>query len=159
MHAQTNPARPNRNPSGEPRTTLPPHERCRLALKSMSTTLPAGVTFAAPIAPRYAQILSPDAIAFIVRLQRSFNARRKQLLTARAVRQAALDAGARPDFLPETKHIRNSEWTVAPLPADLLDRRAEITGPVDRKMIINALNSGAKGYMADFQECTTTRRL
>jgi malate synthase len=82
----------------------------------MSTTLPAGVTFAAPIAPRYAQILSPEAIAFLVRLQRSFNARRKQLLAARAVRQAALDAGAKPDFLPETAHIRNSEWTVAPLP-------------------------------------------
>src|ERR1039457_6081907 len=121
----------------------------------MSPPLPAGATFAAPIAPRYAQILTPEAVAFIVRLQRSFNARRKQLLAARAVRQAALDAGARPDFLPETKHIRESEWTVAPLPADLLDRRAEITGPVDRKMIINALNPGAKVFMADFEDSTT----
>src|ERR1035441_9139125 len=98
----------------------------------MSTTLPAGVEINAPLSPR-----------------------RKQLLAARALRQAALDAGARPDFLPETAHIRNSEWTVAPLPADLLDRRVEITGPVDRKMIINALNSGAKVYMADFEDSTT----
>src|ERR1035441_4532594 len=115
----------------------------------MPTTLPAGVEINAPISAAHANILSPEAIAFIVRLQRSFNARRKQLLAARAVRQAALDAGARPDFLPETKHVRDSEWPVAPLPADLLDRRAEITGPVDRKMIINALNSGAKVYMAE----------
>ena len=71
------------------------------------------------------------------------------------MRQAALDAGAKPDFLPETEHIREAEWTVAPLPADLLDRRVEITGPVDRKMIINALNSGAKVFMADFEDSTT----
>ena len=122
----------------------------------MSTvTAPAGVTFAAPIAPRYAQILTPEAIAFIVGLQRAFNARRKQLLAARTVRQAALDAGEKPDFLPETAHIRESEWTVAPLPADILDRRVEITGPVDRKMIINALNSGAKVFMADFEDSST----
>src|ERR1035441_7002931 len=99
----------------------------------MPTNLPAGVAISAPITDSYAKILTPEAVAFIVGLQRSFNARRKELLAARAVRQAALDAGAKPDFLPETKHIRESEWTVAPLPADLLDRRAEITGPVDRK--------------------------
>jgi malate synthase len=121
----------------------------------MSTTLPAGVHISAPISSRFAEILSPDAIAFIVGLQRKHNARRKQLLAARHVRQAALDSGAKPDFLPETKHIRESEWTVAPLPADLLDRRVEITGPVDRKMIINALNSGAKVFMADFEDSTT----
>ena len=104
---------------------------------------------------RYAAILTPEAVAFVVGLQRAFNARRKELLAARVVRQARLDAGEKPDFLPETKEIRESEWTVAPLPADLLDRRVEITGPVDRKMIINALNSGAKVFMADFEDSTT----
>jgi malate synthase len=121
----------------------------------MPTPLPAGIEFKAPITPRYAEILTPEAIAFIVGLQRKHNARRKELLAARQVRQAALDAGAKPDFLPETLNIRNSEWVVAPLPADLLDRRVEITGPVDRKMIINALNSGAKVFMADFEDSTT----
>src|ERR1700722_12826443 len=121
----------------------------------MSTTVAAGVEFVAPISPRYAQILTPEAIAFLAAPHRRHNARRKELLAARVVRQAALDAGAKPDFLPETKHIREAEWTVAPLPADLLDRRAAITGPVDRKMIINALNSGAKVYMADFEDSTT----
>jgi malate synthase len=119
------------------------------------STLPDGVAINAPIADRYAEILTPGAIAFVVRLQRAFNARRKQLLAARVTRQAALDAGSKPDFLPETREIRESEWTAAPLPADLLDRRVEITGPVDRKMIINALNSGAKVFMADFEDSTT----
>src|SRR3981189_2430153 len=100
-----------------------------------------GVEFVAPVTGRGAEVLTPEAVAFVVELQRAFNARRKELLAARVVRQARLDAEERPDFLPETKHIRESEWTVAPLPADLLDRRVEITGPVDRKMIINALNS------------------
>jgi malate synthase len=121
----------------------------------MPITAPAGVTFAAPISPRHAEILTPEALDFIVRLQRTFNPRRKERLAARVTRQAALDAGQRPDFLPETKSIREAEWTVAPLPADLLDRRVEITGPVDRKMIINALNSGAKVFMADFEDSTT----
>ncbi len=121
----------------------------------MSTPLPDGVQISAPVSPSYAKILTPDAIAFIVGLQRSFNARRKELLAARAVRQAALDAGAKPEFLAETRAIREAEWTVAPLPTDLLDRRVEITGPVDRKMIINALNSGAKVFMADFEDSTT----
>ena len=121
----------------------------------MSNTLPAGVQINAPISASYAEILTPEAIAFIVGLQRKHNARRKELLAARAVRQTALDAGARPDFLPATANIRASEWTVAPLPADLLDRRVEITGPVDRKMIINALNSGAKVFMADFEDSNT----
>jgi malate synthase len=121
----------------------------------MATTAPAGVEFSAPITPRYAEILTPEALDFIVGLQRQHNARRKELLAARTQRQAALDAGQKPDFLPQTKQIRDSEWTVAPLPADLLDRRVEITGPVDRKMIINALNSGAKVFMADFEDSTT----
>jgi len=120
-----------------------------------TVTAPAGVTFTAPILPRYAEILTPEVIAFLIRLQRAFNPRRKERLAARVTRQAALDAGQKPDFLPETKAIRDADWTVAPLPADLLDRRVEITGPVDRKMIINALNSGAKVFMADFEDSTT----
>ncbi|HEU5342445.1 malate synthase A [Edaphobacter sp.] len=114
-----------------------------------------GVEIVAPESARAAEVLTPEATAFVVGLQRAFNARRKELLAARTARQARLDAGERPDFLPETKAIRESEWTVAPLPQDLLDRRVEITGPVDRKMIINALNSGAKVYMADFEDSTT----
>src|ERR1019366_7135484 len=121
----------------------------------MTNQHPAGIEFKAPIPAKYAEILTPQAIAFIVGLQRKHNARRKELLAARATRQASLDAGQKPDFLPETLNIRNSEWIVAPLPADLLDRRVEITGPVDRKMIINALNSGAKVFMADFEDSTT----
>ena len=121
----------------------------------MATKLPAGVEILAPLAAAHNEILTPDALAFVVRLQRSFNARRKELLAARVTRQAALDAGKRPDFLPDTKHIRESDWRVAPIPADIQDRRVEITGPVDRKMIINALNSGAKVFMADFEDSTT----
>jgi malate synthase len=113
------------------------------------------VEFVAPATGRYAEILTPEAVAFVVGLQRTFNEQRKELLAARTVRQKRLDAGERPDFLKETKHIRESEWTVESLPADLLDRRVEITGPVDRKMIINALNSGAKVFMADFEDSTT----
>jgi len=114
-----------------------------------------GVEFRAPITEAYASILTPEAVAFIVDLQRTFNTRRKELLAARVERQKLLDAGVKPDFLPETKDIRESEWTVAPLPEDILDRRVEITGPVDRKMIINALNSGAKVFMADFEDSST----
>src|ERR1700754_4854154 len=113
------------------------------------------VEFKAEAAGRYAEILTPEAVAFVVGLQRTFNEQRKELLEARAARQKRLDAGERPDFLKETKHIRESEWTVAELPPDLLDRRVEITGPVDRKMIINALNSSAKVFMADFEDSTT----
>ncbi|HTD95429.1 MAG TPA: malate synthase A [Edaphobacter sp.] len=114
-----------------------------------------GVEFAAPIEGRYAEVLSPEAVSFVAGLQRTFNGRRKELLAARVERQKRLDAGEKPNFLEETRKIRESEWTVAPLPADLLDRRVEITGPVERKMIINALNSGAKVFMADFEDSTT----
>ncbi len=114
-----------------------------------------GVEVRSAISERYAEILTPEAMAFAVGLQRKFNERRKELLAARRVRQAKLDAGEKPDFLPETKSVRDADWVVAPLPADLLDRRVEITGPVERKMIINALNSGAKVFMADFEDSTT----
>jgi malate synthase len=114
-----------------------------------------GVEIHATLADRYNTVLTPEAMAFAVALQREFSGTRKELLAARVERQARLDAGERPDFLADTKGIRETEWTVSPLPADLLDRRVEITGPVDRKMIINALNSGAKVFMADFEDSTT----
>src|SRR5260370_37225780 len=96
------------------------------------------------------QIRPPEATAFLPGLGRSLEPRGQGLLAARRSRQQRIDAGELPDFLPETAHIREKEWTVAPIPHDLLDRRVEITGPVDRKMIINALNSGANVFMADF---------
>ena len=98
------------------------------------------------------QILTPAASSFLTKLAREFEARRQQLLARRRARQQQIDAGQFPDFLPETAHIREAEWTVAPIPHDLRDRRVEITGPVDRKMIINALNSGASVFMADFED-------
>ena len=114
-----------------------------------------GVEIHAPVTESYSEILTPEAIAFLADLQRAFNERRKALLEARKERQKRIDAGEKPNFLEETRNIREAAWTVAPLPADLLDRRVEITGPVDRKMIINALNSGAKVFMADFEDSST----
>ena len=104
---------------------------------------------------RFAEILSDEAVAFVADLHRRFGPTRKALLQARAERQARLDAGERPDFLPETKSVREGDWRVAPMPADLQDRRVEITGPVDRKMVINALNSGARVFMADLEDSCT----
>ena len=123
----------------------------------MSTiTLPEGVQITAEVTPEMAEILTPDALALVAKLHRAFESRRRELLEARVERAARLDAGELPDFLPETKGIRDDPtWKVAPAPADLQDRRAEITGPVDRKMIINALNSGAKVFMSDFEDSNT----
>jgi malate synthase len=98
------------------------------------------------------QILRPEASRFLTKLAREFESRRRELLQRRRTRQREIDARAMPDFLPETIAIRESDWTVAPIPKDLVDRRVEITGPVDRKMIINALNSGASVFMADFED-------
>ena len=117
--------------------------------------LPAGVTIDGAIKPGFEKVLTKEAVAFIVDLQRKFNARREELLAARVERQKRLDAGEKPDFLAATAKIRESDWTVAPLPKDILDRRVEITGPVDRKMIINALNCGANVFMADFEDAST----
>lgn len=114
-----------------------------------------GVQVKAPVHPSFKKVLTQDALQFIAALHRKFNARREQLLHQRSVRQVAIDNGALPDFLEETKEIRESEWRVAPVPECLQDRRVEITGPVDRKMIINALNSGAKVFMADFEDSTS----
>ncbi|MFZ5675453.1 MAG: malate synthase A [Pseudomonadota bacterium] len=114
--------------------------------------LPKGVTFTAKVKPGYERILTADAVAFVARLHRHFEDRRRSLIKARAERQKLFDKGVLPDFLPETKSIRDGSWTVAPIPADLQDRRVEITGPTDRKMVINALNSGAKVFMTDFED-------
>ncbi len=117
--------------------------------------IPAGMQVQGRITPEYAQILTPDALEFLAKLHRNFNARRLELLARRGRRQKELDAGKLPDFLPETKHIRDADWQVAPVPQDLQDRRVEITGPTDRKMVINALNSGASMFMADFEDSST----
>ena len=114
-----------------------------------------GVTITAPLKERYDQILTPAALAFVVELHRRFGPRRAELLARRKERQIRLDGGEMPDFLPETREIREGEWQVAPCPPDLQNRRVEITGPVERKMIINALNSGAKVFMADFEDSTS----
>jgi malate synthase len=109
-------------------------------------------TTAVPFSAVETEILTPDAREFLNDLARTFENRRQELLARREVRQKEIDAGQLPDFLPETAQVRESEWIVAPIPQDLLDRRVEITGPVDRKMIINALNSGASVFMADFED-------
>ncbi|MFI6451142.1 malate synthase A [Streptosporangium amethystogenes] len=111
-----------------------------------------GVEISGPSQDRFDEILTPEALAFVATLQREFNDRRLELLQARQDRQAELSAGGTLDFLPETRHVRESEWHVAPPAPGLEDRRVEITGPVDRKMTINALNSGAKVWLADFED-------
>jgi malate synthase len=103
----------------------------------------------------YDRILTPAALGFVAHLHRKYEARRRTLMGARAERQKKLDAGETYAFLPETRSIRDGEWTIAPVPADLQDRRVEITGPVERKMVINALNSGASTFMADFEDSLT----
>ncbi|WP_432724110.1 malate synthase A [Jeongeupia wiesaeckerbachi] len=121
----------------------------------MSQQLPQGVQIHAPISDDFAAILTPEALAFVAKLHRAFEGRRQELLARRVLRQQELDAGKRPDFLAETAHIRAGEWQIAPVPADLALRRVEITGPVEKKMIINALNSGADSYMTDFEDSNT----
>ncbi|NBB15340.1 malate synthase A [Caulobacter sp. SLTY] len=121
----------------------------------MPLDIASDFTITGPVEGRAKEILTPEALAFVADLHRRFDARRRELLAARAARQAQFDAGELPDFLAETASVRAGDWKVAPIPADLLDRRVEITGPVDRKMIINALNSGAKVFMADFEDATS----
>ncbi len=115
-------------------------------------SLPKGVQITAPISAEFGSILSHEALTLVANLHRAFEARRQSLLAARAVRQREFDGGLLPDFLPETKSLREADWTVSPQPADLQDRRVEITGPTDRKMVINALNCGASTFMADFED-------
>ena len=119
------------------------------------STQTTGIEVVGALEAQYDEILTPEALNFIEELERNFGERRVELLQYRKKRQEEIDNGKLPDFLPETKHIRNEEWTVAPLPKDLQDRRVEITGPTDRKMVINALNSGAKLFMADFEDATS----
>ncbi|MBK9245968.1 MAG: malate synthase A [Burkholderiales bacterium] len=114
--------------------------------------MPQGVEIRAPMKPGFEAILTPEALALVARLHRGFNPRRKELLARRLERAKRLDAGERPDFLAETRQVRDGDWTIAPVPKDLQCRRVEITGPVERKMIINALNSGADSYMTDFED-------
>src|SRR6187401_3273162 len=124
-------------------------------MSSSMIPTPAGVQLLGAVTSAFAEILTPDALAFVAKLQRAFGNRREECLQRRQDRQAALDRGETLDFLPETKSIREGDWTCAPIPADIRDRRVEITGPTDRKMVINALNSGAKMFMADFEDANS----
>jgi malate synthase len=124
----------------------------------MSTpTYGPGIEITGTVTPEFAEILTGDAVAFAARLQRAFGGRRDELLALRDARQKRFDAGELPQFLAETRDVREGNWTCDPVGADIQDRRVEITGPVDRKMIINALNSGAKVFMADFEDANTPR--
>ena len=120
----------------------------------MQTGAP-GIEIKASVNDTQAEILTQEALRFLASLAGEFDGRRLELLERRKIRQTEIDAGHFPDFLPETAEIRAAEWTVAPIPADLMDRRVEITGPVDRKMIINALNSGANMFMADLEDANS----
>ena len=123
----------------------------------MDTASQTAARAASQVDNQAASILTPQALRLVTELQRRFNPRRLELLAARQQRQAAIDAGALPDFLPETAAIRAADWKIAPVPADLQDRRVEITGPVERKMMINALNSRALAFMADCEDsCAPT---
>lgn len=117
--------------------------------------LPNGITINAAVSPEFLKILTPEALALVASLNRKFEGRRQELLAARAARAKMLDSGELPDFLPETQHIRDGDWKIAQIPKALECRRVEITGPVERKMIINALNSGADSYMSDFEDSNT----
>jgi len=119
------------------------------------TEVVGGVELLAPREERDDEVLTPDALAFVAELHRRFDGTRRALLAARVKRRAQLDAGELPDFLPETRAVREGDWRVEPVPPDLQDRRVEITGPVDRKMVINALNSGARCFMADFEDANS----
>lgn len=117
--------------------------------------LPAGVALKSPVTGDQGRVLTPDALSFVADLHRRFEAERRARLTERVERQKRFDEGALPDFLPETREIREGDWTVGHIPGDLQDRRVEITGPTDRKMVINALNSGAKVFMTDFEDANS----
>ena len=124
-------------------------------------TYAEGVEFTAPIPDEFAEVLTPEAVSFVARLSREFSGRVDELLAKRAERQERINAGEMPDFLPETREIREGDWKIAPIPDDLRERRVELTGPPDRKMTINALNSGASCWMADFEDanCPTWRNM
>jgi malate synthase len=125
------------------------------AAEKQILNLPKGVTVTGKLSARFEEILTHDALAFVADLHRRFDATRKRLLALRAERQKRFDAGETPDFLAETKHVREGDWKVGAIPADLQDRRVEITGPTDRKMVVNALNCGAKVFMTDFEDANS----
>ncbi len=114
-----------------------------------------GLEITGEVTSDFAEILTPEALKFVMKLHRQFNDRRLVLLQKRVERQAEIDGGNMPDFLSDFKHIKEGDWQVAPIPDDLQDRRVEITGPAERKMIINALNSGANVFMADFEDANS----
>ena len=122
---------------------------------SKTSEEPEGVEIRPPVSADDVFLFSPDALEFLADLHRKFDPIRQALLQRRVERQRRLDRGEDFDFLPETASIRDSTWTIAPVPPDLQDRRVEITGPTDRKMMINALNSGASAFMADFEDANT----
>ena len=126
-------------------------------MSNATSALPAGVQISAPLPAEYARALTPEALAFVAELARFARPRVEELLERRRLRQKLFDAGQQLDFMPETLKIRQGSWQAAPAPRDLLDRRVEITGPPSRKMVINALNSGASVFMADFEDaCAPT---
>ena len=124
-------------------------------IDAISALAREGIEVLGPIGAQYDEILTPEALRFVASLQRTFGARREELLGRRVEAQKKIDSGVLPDFLPETEGIRAGDWKVAPIPDMLQDRRVEITGPVDRKMVINALNSGASVFMADFEDANS----
>ncbi|MGH3144707.1 MAG: malate synthase A, partial [Rubrobacter sp.] len=115
-------------------------------------TYAEGVEFTAPISDQFGEILTPEAVGFVAKLAREYSGRVDEILAKRSERQERISAGEMPDFLPETREIREGDWKIAPIPEALQDRRVEITGPPDRKMLINALNCGAPMYMTDFED-------
>src|SRR5947199_224723 len=115
-------------------------------------SLPAGIRLDGSAVSGIETVMTPAALSFVAKLHRAFELRRQELLARRAARQSEFDTGKLPDFLPDTAAMRDRDWTIAPQPKDMLDRRVEITGPTDRKMVINALNSGASTFMADFED-------
>jgi malate synthase len=135
---------------GEPRELHNQEEREMTAGQSIGTG--SGIELRGPMPDNYRTVLSPEALGFVARLHRTFNSRREALLRRRVERQWALSAGTRPDFLAETEEVRQGQWQVAAAPDDLQKRRVEITGPADRKMMINALNSGASVFMVDLED-------
>src|SRR3712207_8739397 len=120
-----------------------------------------GVEVTKEVPEEFREILSPEAVAFVAKLAREFTPTVEERLRARQERQERINAGEMPDFLPETREIREGDWMIAPVPGDLQDRRVELTGPPDTKMTINALNSGASTWMADFEDanCPTWRNM
>ncbi len=129
-----------------------------LQTSGQTLELPTGVELIGPLPPGAAEILTREALEFVADLVRRFDWRRRELLERRRELQAKWDSGWRPAFLPDTTYLRTADWTIAPLPSELEDRRVEITGPTDRKMIINALNSGASVFMADFEDSNSPTR-